>query len=64
LARLCLDRRIPTLEQLETKILAFFTDRDSRNVKITWQFSIPAARTKLNAHYTAVQPDNAKFKSS
>ena len=30
LARLCLDRRIPTVEQLETEILAFFHDRQSR----------------------------------
>jgi len=62
LARLCLDRRIPTFEQLETEILAFFHDRESRPVKINWQFSIPAARQKLNSHYEAVHPDNAKFK--
>jgi hypothetical protein len=64
LTRLCLDRRIPTFEQLETEILAFFDDRDRRNVKITWQFSIPDARHKLNTHYTAIQSDNAKFKST
>lgn len=62
LARLCLDRRIPTIEQLETEILAFFRDRECRQVKINWQFSIPAARCKLNSHYEAVHPDNAKFK--
>jgi hypothetical protein len=62
LARLCLDRRIPTFDQLETEILAFFHDRESRQVKINWQFSIPAARRKLNSHYEAVHPDNAKFK--
>jgi len=59
---LCLGRRIPTFEQLETDILAFFHDRESRQVKINWPFSIPAARRKLNAHYEAVHPDNAKFK--
>ena len=62
LARLCLDRRIPTIEQLETEILAFFDDRENRQVKINWQFSIPTARRKLNSHYEAVHPDNAKFK--
>jgi DDE superfamily endonuclease len=64
LARLCLARRIPTLELLETEILAFFADRDRRQLKINWQFSIPAARHKLNSHYQAVHPDNAKFKNT
>lgn len=62
LTRLCLGRRIPTFEQLETEILAFFEHRDQNNIKINWQFSVQNARHKLNSHYCAVHADNSKFK--
>lgn len=62
LTRLCLDRRIPTLAQLETEVLAFFEQRDRDNIKINWQFSIQSARHKLNSFYSDVQSDNSKFK--
>jgi hypothetical protein len=62
LTRLCLDRRIPTFEHLETEILAFFEHRDQNNIKINWQFSVQSARHKLNSHYAAVHADNSKFK--
>ena len=61
LTRLCLDRRIPTFEQLETQILAFFKQRDQKQIKIDWQFSIQAARSKFDKHYVAIHPDNAKL---
>jgi hypothetical protein len=61
LTRLCLDRRIPTLEQLEREILALVAQRKADKIKITWQFSVQSARSKLNAHYVKVQPDNRKF---
>jgi hypothetical protein len=64
LARLCLDRRIPTLAQLEREVLALISDRCSRKVKINWQFSLQSARTKLNSHYSAVHDDNQKFKKT
>jgi hypothetical protein len=64
LSRLCLNRRIPTLEQLEREILALVANRNSANIKINWQFSIQSARTKLNSHYSAVQADNKKFHKS
>ena len=62
LARLCLKRRIPTFDQLETEILAFFQDRDQKQLKIEWQFSISNARSKLNRHYVNLQSANNKFK--
>lgn len=62
LARLCLDRRIPTLEQLEREILAFLADRERQRLKLNWQFSIQAARHKFNAHYSSLHADNVKFK--
>jgi hypothetical protein len=64
LSRQCLNRRIPTIAQLEREILALVAERNSDKIKINWQFSIRSARTKLNSHYTAVQLDNKKFKES
>lgn len=64
LARQCLNRRIPTIEQLEREILALVDQRRVKGIQIDWQFSIPSARAKLNSHYTAVQQDNLKFSIS
>jgi hypothetical protein len=64
LARLCLNRRIPTIEQLEREILALVNERHAKHIKIDWQFSIQSARSKLNSHYTDVQHDNIKFSDS
>jgi hypothetical protein len=62
LSRQCLDRRIPTIEKLEQEVLALVAERSAKEIKINWQFSIQSARSKLNAHYSDVQPDNKKFK--
>ena len=62
LARGCLQRRIPTLEQLEREVLTLLQQRHQQRIKINWQFSMAAARDKLNRHYVRVQPDNAKLK--
>ena len=64
LARQCLQRRIPTIEQLAREILALVDERRVKGIQIDWQFSIPTARSKLNSHYIAVQPDNEKFSIS
>lgn len=61
LPRLCLNRRIPSMVQLEREILALVEERASDLIKINWQFSIQIARSKLNSHYIAVQIDNKKF---
>jgi hypothetical protein len=62
LSRQCLNRRIPTVEKLEHEILALVAERTEQKIKIDWQFSIESARSKLNAHYVAVQSANEKFK--
>ena len=64
IVRLCLNRRIPTMELLEQEVLAIVDDRNAKKIKITWQFSLQSARTKLNSHYVKVQSGNAKFKCS
>jgi len=60
LTRLCLNRRIPTFEPLETEILAFFTHRAQQQIKIDWQFSMGAARDTFKKHYVAINPANER----
>lgn len=59
LARQCLNRRIPTQEQLEKEVLAIVKERGDKQIKINWQFSIESARTKFNRHYHQVCAANA-----
>ncbi len=51
ISRLCLDRRIPTQEQLEKEVLAIVKERTAKQIKIDWQFSVRKARKKLNRHF-------------
>ena len=62
LTRLCLAHRIPTIEQLEREVLAIVADRAEKRIKISWQFSLQSARSKLNSHYVKVHSANQKFK--
>jgi transposase len=62
LARLCLNRRIPTIEELKSEVLAIIADRARKRIGINWQFSIETCREKLNARYSVVNDANSKFK--
>ncbi len=64
LTRLCLARRIPTIEQLEREVVALVAERKTKQIKISWQFSLQSARSKLNSHYVKVHSDNLKFKET
>jgi hypothetical protein len=64
IVRQCLNRRIPTMELLEQEVLAIVNNRIAKKIKITWQFSLQSARTKLNSHYVKVHSSNTKFKVS
>lgn len=64
LSRQCLTRRIPTQEQLEREVLALVKERAAKGIKIHWQFSLAAAREKLNTHYTRVNAENDKYKQT
>ena len=64
LSRQCLDRRIPTIEQLGKEVLALVKERAEKKIKINWQFSIETARTRLNKHYQRVNADNAQYKDT
>lgn len=64
ISRQCLDRRIATIECLKSEVLALLEERSAKTIKIHWQFSITAARTKLNKHYTRVNSTNQKYKDT
>ena len=64
LARQGLDRRIPSLDQLREEVLAIVAERDRKAIKITWQFTVETARTKLNRGYQQVHPENEKYKKT
>jgi DDE superfamily endonuclease len=61
LSKQCLNRRIPTQELLEKEILTIVKERNDKQIKIDWQFSIQKARTKLNRHYNKVNHTNQKI---
>jgi transposase len=54
-ARQCLDRRIPTQEQLEREVLRCIQERDEKKILIHWQFSLEKARSKFHSHYERVR---------
>jgi hypothetical protein len=64
LSRLCLNRRIPTIQLLERQVVAFFNDRCAKQIKINWLFSVDDCRDKLNAKYAAVNCANSKSRKT
>jgi hypothetical protein len=64
LVKQCLDRRIPTQEQLTREVLAIVKERSDKGIKIHWQFSIQKARQKLNSAYTKVNEANQRYKQT
>ncbi len=64
IARQCLHRRIATKAELKREVSAIVKEREGKAIKIEWQFSIAAARTKLNRHYEQVQAGNVRYKDT
>lgn len=64
IARQCLNRRIPTKEELEREVLAIVKEREEKQIKIDWQFSVEKARKKLNRHYEKINLENNKYKET
>jgi hypothetical protein len=64
IARQCLNRRIPTIEQLEKEVLAIVKQRDDKKIKINWQFSIEVARDKMKNRYQAVLAKSNELKET
>lgn len=64
LVKQCLDRRIPTEGKLRKEVLAIVKERNDKQIKIHWQFSIQKARQKLASAYSKVNPANEKYKQT
>lgn len=64
LSKQCLNRRIPTKEQLAKEVLAIVKEREGKALKIDWQFSKEAARKKLNRHYQQVNAENIQYQDT
>lgn len=58
LSRICLSRRISSIEELNREVQALVKERNELKLKVEWQFSISQAREKLGRHYV-----NAKSKN-
>ena len=58
LSRICLSRRISSIERLDREVQALVKERNELGIKVEWQFSISQAREQLSRHY-----ENAKSKN-
>ncbi len=58
LSRICLSRRIPSIEELDREVQAIVKERNELQIKVEWQFSINQAREKLGRHYEKVKSKN------
>jgi hypothetical protein len=64
LSRQCLNRRIPSINQLSKEVLTYFKERSDLGIKINWQFNCQMAREKLNSHYVKVNSNNIKYQKT
>lgn len=58
LSRICLSRRIPSIEELDREVQTLIKERNELGIKVEWQFSITQAREKLSRHYEKVKSKN------
>jgi hypothetical protein len=61
LSKQCLNRRIPTQDKLESEIEAIVKERNDKQIKIKWQFTIENARNTMNSKYKSVNQLNKKL---
>lgn len=55
LLRICLSRRISSIEEVDREIQSLVKERNQSAIKVEWQFSVTIAREKLLRHYEKVQ---------
>lgn len=55
MSRQCLDRRLPSIEQLREEVETWVAERERLNVKPNWQFSVVTARSKFKRHYDSIK---------
>jgi hypothetical protein len=58
LSRICLSRRISSIEQLDQEVQTLVKERNKLGIKVEWQFTITQAREKLSRHYEKVKSKN------
>jgi hypothetical protein len=58
ISRICLSRRIGSIEALDREVQSLVKERNELNIKVEWQFSIAQARAKLSRHYEKVKSKN------
>lgn len=57
-SRICLDRRLDSIEKMNTEIQQLVKERVDNNVIINWQFTNKKARVTFKRHYNIVNPKN------
>jgi DDE superfamily endonuclease len=57
-SRICLDRRLDSIEKMNTEIQQLVKERMDNNVIINWQFTNHKARVTFNRHYNIINPKN------
>jgi hypothetical protein len=58
LCRQCLDRRIASLQELDEQMQAWIKERNEKQLKIHWSFTVKEARNKLAPKYAKLVPEN------
>lgn len=58
ISRICLNRRIGTIEELSREVAVIVKERNELEIKVEWQFTISQAREKLSRHYENVKSKN------
>ena len=56
--RQCLDRRIDSMDLLESELAAWETRRNREQASINWMFDVDKARTKLHRAYDKLTGQN------
>ena len=51
LSKQCLDRRIPSIDELEHEVMTWIQQRNDNPVPIRWQFTPEMARGKFKRFY-------------
>lgn len=61
LSRQCLNRRIPTREQLQQEVLSLLQERQNKAIRINWQFSIQKARSTFEKQYAHLRKNTSSL---
>ena len=54
LSRQCLNRRIGNIEALKAQILPWIKERNEKQIKISWRFSVQKARSQMASKYIKI----------